>query len=92
MLRPFGVKPVFEHQSADGAPALFHYLQAHMGVTVLSEGAAHLLPSRLTMRPFNPPPVPVGVGLSQISRNEQAEAFVKILHEVVAGSRRPRTR
>jgi DNA-binding transcriptional LysR family regulator len=40
MLRPFGVKPVIEDLSADGAPALFHSIEADMGLAVLTEGVA----------------------------------------------------
>ncbi|HEX6567442.1 MAG TPA: LysR family transcriptional regulator [Chthoniobacterales bacterium] len=86
MLRPFGVKPVFEDQTADGAQALFHAIEAHMGLAVLVEGVANMLPGSLTVRPFSPPlpPLTVGIGMAQSPRNEQAEAFVKILHEVAA--------
>jgi LysR family transcriptional regulator, benzoate and cis,cis-muconate-responsive activator of ben and cat genes len=92
MLRPFGIKPVLEDQSADGAPALFHLLEAHNALAVLSEGASRLLTAGLTMRPFDPslPLIPIGVGLTEASRNEQAEAFVKILHEAAQSHRRRR--
>jgi LysR family transcriptional regulator, benzoate and cis,cis-muconate-responsive activator of ben and cat genes len=84
-LRPFGVKPVIEDQTADGAQALFHALEAHMGLAVLVEGVANMLPKQLTVRRFRPPlpPLTVGLGLPQAPTNEHAEAFVKILHEVV---------
>jgi LysR family transcriptional regulator, benzoate and cis,cis-muconate-responsive activator of ben and cat genes len=87
-LRPFGIKPVIEDQTADGAQALFHALEAHMGLAVLVEGVANMLPKQLTTRRFRPPlpPLTVGLGLPQAPENEHAEAFVRILHEV-AGHR-----
>jgi LysR family transcriptional regulator, benzoate and cis,cis-muconate-responsive activator of ben and cat genes len=94
MLRPFDIKPVFEDQTADGAQTLFHALEADMGLAVLVEGVATMLPSQLTVRSFRPPlpPLRVGIGQPHPPRNKQAEIFVKILHEVAGSVRRRQSR
>jgi DNA-binding transcriptional LysR family regulator len=85
MLRPFRIKVVFEDQTSDGASTLFAALEAHNGIAVLSEGVVNMMPKTLVARPFEPAlsPMMVGVGLTKSPGNDQAEAFIRIVHEVV---------
>jgi DNA-binding transcriptional LysR family regulator len=90
MLRPFDVKPTFEDQTADGVQPLFHSLEADMGLAVLVEGVANMLPNQLTIRSFEPalPPLRVSLGLADVPRNDQAQVFVKVLRDVANHARR----
>jgi LysR family transcriptional regulator, benzoate and cis,cis-muconate-responsive activator of ben and cat genes len=94
LLRSVGVKPVFEDQSADGLQSLFHAIEGHAGLAVLMQGVVKMLPAALTMRRFYPalPPYTVGVGFRQDSYNQNAQAFVQILHKVTADLREGRQR
>lgn len=86
LLTPFGIKPVFEEQSADGIATLFQSLEAHTAIAVLCDGVANMLPRSLIVKHFSPclPALMASVGIYQSVDNGHAEAFVKMLHETVA--------
>jgi hypothetical protein len=76
---------VFEDQTSDGANTLFASLEANNGLAVLSQGVINMMPKTLVARPFEPvlSPMMVWVGLTKSPGNQEAEAFVRIVHEVV---------
>ncbi len=85
ILKPFGVVPRFEDQSADGISTLFAALDAHAGAAILTETIACSLPPSLVMRPFFPPlaMTVVVAGMPAVSPGQNAERFVKLLREEV---------
>ncbi len=86
MLRPFGIKPNFEIQTAKTVSVLLAQLEADFGVAILCAGINEMMPPNLTSRPLFPAGVSltVGVGLPLVERKPQAETFVSLLLE--AGS------
>ncbi len=83
MLRPFGIKPNFEIQTAKTVSILLAQLEADFGVAILCSGVKEMMPPNLTARPLFPAGVSltVGVGLPLIERKPQAETFVNLLLE-----------
>jgi len=90
VLKPHGVTPNIVAQTADGVSSLFAALEATMGVTVLSDGIASVLPRALEMRPFSPALAPtiVVAGLPAVRPSPHAELFVRMLRDEVAALRR----
>ncbi len=87
LFRPFGVKPRFHKQTADGHFTLFAAVQATQGLAVQSEGVEEMLPRDLVVRPFHPPlpVVPVLVGVSIVHPSVTAAKFLKTLYQIVPG-------
>ena len=81
MLRPFGIKPNLEVQTANTVSILLAQLEADFGVAILCSGVTEMMPSHLTSRPLFPAgaPLTIGVGLPQVERKSQAETFVNLL-------------
>ena len=81
MLRPFGIKPNFEIQTAGKVSILLAQLEADFGVAILCAGVKEMMPPNLTSRPLFPAGVSltVGVGLPLTERKPQAETFVNLL-------------
>ncbi len=81
MLRPFGINPNFEIQTAKTVSILLSQLEADFGVAILCAGVKEMMPPNLTARPLFPAGVSltVGVGLPLIQRRLQAENFVNLL-------------
>lgn len=83
ILKPFGVKPRWASQSADGVATLFATLEASEGLTVLNDSILDTLPAALVGRPFSPAlaSTVVVLGMPAAQPNAHAETFAQLLHE-----------
>lgn len=86
LLAPFGVTPRLGARTADGIAPLFTALEAHGGVSVLTDGIAPMLPHSLVMRAFTPAldPVLLMLGLPAVRASAHAEAFARLLQGEIA--------
>lgn len=82
-LRPLGIRPKFVNQTADGLSSLFVSIEADLGLAILPQDVKHILPAKLTSKPFFPgiAPLTVMVGTAELHPKPQAEMFIKLLLE-----------
>jgi len=85
LLEPFGVTPRLGARTADGIAPLFTALEAHGGVSVLTDGIEPMLPHSLLMRAFTPAldPVVLMLGVPAVRASAHAEVFARLLHAEV---------
>lgn len=83
ILKPFGVVPRLEAQTADGISTLFAAVEAHTLATILTDAIGCMLPRSLVMKYFSPAlgAVHVVMGLPSVRPNAHAETFVRLLRE-----------
>lgn len=96
LLKGHGVSPYYSHR-AEGMTSLLASIEAHGGVSILTEGVASFLPVTLVMRPFFPalPGVTIVAGVSASRTNPHAERFVQLFREesgLIRGGEKPKSR